>query len=183
MLTFMWEWHNKRKSTYERIRQITFRVSWVPKQWTGIFKMSNTCTISFNNMVEEKAGVKMQNSKKEFEKNEHAYIVEGVLEFRIFLPVRYLKVAGPTRKIQSSSKLRQFQKWRAEIQDTPLGLTGIGRQMLAKSYKRLSKSCAPRSCKVISSPKINRSAASNSMQVEVLPQSLWSHDWILFPLF
>ena len=61
-------------------------------------------------MVEEKAGVKMQNSKKEFEKNEHAYIVEGVLEFRIFLPVRYLKVAGPTRKIQSSSKLRQFQK-------------------------------------------------------------------------
>ena len=77
-------------------------------------------------MVEEKAGVEMQNSKKRFEKNEHACIVEGVLGFRIFLPVWYLKVAGPTRKIQSLSKLRQFRKRRAEIPDTPLGLTGIG---------------------------------------------------------
>ena len=31
-----------------------------------------------NNMVEEKAGVKKQNSKKGFEKNELAYIVKGV---------------------------------------------------------------------------------------------------------
>ena len=38
----------------------------------------------------------------------------------------YSKVAGLTRKIQSSSKLRQFQKWQAEISDTQLGLTGIG---------------------------------------------------------
>ena len=35
-------------------------------------------------MVEEKEGVKKQNSKKGFEKN--ACIVEGVLGFRIFLP-------------------------------------------------------------------------------------------------
>ena len=35
-------------------------------------------------------------------------------------------LAGPTRKIQSSSKLRQFRKWQAEILDTPLRLTGIG---------------------------------------------------------
>ena len=59
-------------------------------------------------MVKEKAGVEKQNSKKGFEKNEHACIVEGVLGFRIFLPDWYLKVAGLTRKIQSSSKLRQF---------------------------------------------------------------------------
>ena len=38
----------------------------------------------------------------------------------------YLKVAGQTRKIQSSSKLRQVRKGKAEIQDTLLGLTGIG---------------------------------------------------------
>ena len=37
-----------------------------------------------------------------------------------------LKVAGLTLKIQSSSKLRQFWKWQAEVPDTPLGLTGIG---------------------------------------------------------
>ena len=61
-------------------------------------------------MVEENVGVEKQNSKKGFEKNEHACIVEGVLGFLIFLPVLYLKVAGPTRKIQSSSKLRQFRK-------------------------------------------------------------------------
>ena len=62
----------------------------VPKQWTGIFKVSNTCQNLCNNMVEEKAGVEKQNSKKGFEKNEHACIVEGVLGFRIFLPVWYL---------------------------------------------------------------------------------------------
>ena len=73
------KWHSKRKSVYERIRQITFfRVSRVPKQWTGIFKVSNTCMNLCNNMVEEKAGVEKQNSKKGFKKNEHAYIVEGV---------------------------------------------------------------------------------------------------------
>ena len=77
-------------------------------------------------MVEEKAGVEKQNSEKGFEKNEHASDVVGTFGFRIFLPVRYLKAAGPTRKIQSSSKLRQFRKRRAEIPDTPLGLTGIG---------------------------------------------------------
>ena len=53
-------------------------------------------------MVEENVGVEKQNSKKGFEKNEYACILEGVLGFRIFLPVRYLKVADPTRKIQSS---------------------------------------------------------------------------------
>ena len=71
------KWHNKRKGVYYRIRQITFfRVSRVPQQWTGIFKVSNTCTNLCNNMVEEKAGVEKQNSKKGFEKNEHACIVE-----------------------------------------------------------------------------------------------------------
>ena len=123
----MWKWHNKRQSACETLGQITFfRVSRVPKQWTGIFKVSNTCTNLCNNMVEEKAGVEKQNSKKGFEKNEHACIVEGVLGFRIFLPVLYLKVAGPTRKIQSSSKLRQFQRWQAEFPDSQLGLTGRG---------------------------------------------------------
>ena len=78
-------------------------------------------------MVEEKEGVEKQNSEKGFEKNGHAWDVVGIdriVGFRIFLPVLYLKAGGPTRKIQSSSKLRQFRKWRAEIPDMPLGLTG-----------------------------------------------------------
>ena len=73
MFRFMQKWHNKRKSAYERIRRITFflfqstffRVSRVPKQWTGIFKESNTWTNLCNNMVEEKAGV--ENQEAEFE--------------------------------------------------------------------------------------------------------------------
>ena len=70
------KWHSKRKSVYERIRQVTFfRVSRVPKQRTGIFKVSNTCTNLCNNMVKKKAGVKKQNSEKGFEKNEHACII------------------------------------------------------------------------------------------------------------
>ena len=51
-----------------------------------------------------------------------------------FLPVSYFKAAGPTRKIQSSSKLWQVQKGNAEIPDTPLGLTGIGIHWLAHLY-------------------------------------------------
>ena len=91
---------------YERIRQITFfRVSWVPKQRTGIFKVSNTCTNLYNNMVEEKAGVEKQNSEKGFEKNEHACSVEGVFVVSDPTARLYLKLAGPTQKIQSLSKL------------------------------------------------------------------------------
>ena len=70
-------------------------------QRTGIFKVSNTCTNLCNNMVEENVGAEEQNSEKGFEKNEHACIVEGVLGFRIFLPVWNLKAAGQTTKIQS----------------------------------------------------------------------------------
>ena len=91
-------------------------------------------------MVEEKAGVEKQNSEKGFEKNEHASDVVGTFGFRIFLPVRYLKAAGPTRKIQSSSKLRQFRKRRAEIPDTPLGLTGIGICANVQSGSRVDSS-------------------------------------------
>ena len=87
--------YSKRKSVYERIRQVTFfRVSRVPKHQTGIFKVSNTYTNMCNNMVKKKkAGIKKQNSAKGFEKNEHSCIVKGVLGFRIlpkFLPVWYL---------------------------------------------------------------------------------------------
>ena len=46
----------------------------------------------------------------------------------------YLKVASPTRKIQSSSKLWRFQKWRAEIQDKQLGLTAIGSSIHRSTY-------------------------------------------------
>ena len=38
-----------------------------------------------------KSGVEKQNSKKGFEKNEHACIVEGVLGFRIFCPSGLLR--------------------------------------------------------------------------------------------
>ena len=89
-------------------------------------------------MVEEKARVEKQNSEKGFEKNKHASDVEGIVGFRIFLPVRYLKAADPTRKIQSSSKLGQFRKWRAEIPDTPLGLTGIGKTIMMSHLKKSS---------------------------------------------
>ena len=81
----------KRKSAYERIRQITFfKESWVPKERTGIFKVSNAWLNLWNNMVEENVGIEKQNSKKGFEKNEHAWSVEGVLwvsPFQIVLPV------------------------------------------------------------------------------------------------
>ena len=65
------------------------------------------------------------------------------LGFRIPLPSAhpYLKVAGPARKIQSSSKLRQVRKWKAEIPDTPLGLTGIGTRRLDRLERRRRSTC------------------------------------------
>ena len=84
-------------------------------------------------MMEEKAGVERQNSKRGFERMRMPAACWNFPWFRIFLPVRiqdsnlsgrqYLKVACPTRKIQSSSKLRQVRKWKAEIPDTPPGLS------------------------------------------------------------
>ena len=41
----------------------------------------------------------------------------------------------PDSEMQSSSKLQQFRKWRAEIPDTPLGLTGIGSRNEEQLYK------------------------------------------------
>ena len=77
-----------------------FRVSWVLKQWTGIFKVSTTWTNLCNNMVEEKAGVEKQNSKKGFEKNEHACSVEGVFVVSDLSARPCLRLACPTRKVQ-----------------------------------------------------------------------------------
>ena len=58
--------------------------------------MSNTWTNLCNNMLEEKVGVEKQNFKKEFEKNEHAYIVEGV-------------------SWVSDSSARPYLRWRARL--------------------------------------------------------------------
>ena len=61
-----------------------------------------------------------------FKKIGHACSMEGVLWVPDSTASQYLKVAGPTRKIQSQSKLRQFRKWQAEVLDTQLWLTGMG---------------------------------------------------------
>ena len=58
--------------------------------------------------MEERALVEKQNSKKGFEKNEHACCVEGAFEVLDCTARPYLKVAGLTCKIQSLSKVRQF---------------------------------------------------------------------------
>ena len=93
-----------KEKVHERLRQITFfRVSLVPKQWTGIFQVSNTWTNLCNNMVEEKAGVEKQNSKKGFEKNEHG-VSSWVSDFSARL---VFKVSCPTWKIQSFLLLLQ----------------------------------------------------------------------------
>ena len=109
-------------------RQITFfKVFRVPKQRTGIFKVSNTWTILCNNMVEEKAGIEKQNSKKGFEKNEHACSWSFVgFRFHCQSIFKGGQLDKETSKLVKAQSLRQFQKWQAEIPDTPLGLTGIG---------------------------------------------------------
>ena len=88
------------------LRQITFfKVSWIPKQCTGIFKVSNAWTDLWNNMIEEKAGLRSR--------------IPGKDSKRMSMPCSmdtaspYSKVACPTQTIQTS-----------EIRDTQLGLTG-----------------------------------------------------------
>ena len=92
----------------------------------GTVMCQNAWTNMLNKMMEEKAGVKRHNSKKGFEKNAHACNVEGVFVVSDPSARQYLKVASPTRKIQSSSKLQPDLKWKSEIPDTLLGsLIGI----------------------------------------------------------
>ena len=53
--------HNKRKSACEMLMQITFfRVFWVLKRCTGIFKVSNAWTNLWNTMMEKKRGQKAE---------------------------------------------------------------------------------------------------------------------------
>ena len=73
----------------------------------------------WNNMMEEKAGVESrnlrlerQNSKIGFERMNMPAAWKEFSWFQIGLPVRrpHLKLASPTWKIQSMSKLRQVRK-------------------------------------------------------------------------
>ena len=57
---------------------------------------------TWNKMMEE-GGVDRQNSKKGFEKNEHACRVEGIFLVSDSTVRPYSKLAGPTRKIQTES--------------------------------------------------------------------------------
>ena len=90
-------------------------------------------------VMQEKEGVERQNSNKGFEKNEPARIVERFSVFLDSTACPYLKLAGPsssrpTRKNQSSSKLRLFRKRKQKSQ---LGLTGMGNvEVMASDYKR-----------------------------------------------
>ena len=45
MFRSMWKLHDKRKSAYKMLKQMTFfKLSLVPKLFTGIFNVSNVCT-------------------------------------------------------------------------------------------------------------------------------------------
>ena len=61
-------------------------------------------------MMEEKEGVKKQNSKKGFEKNEHACIVEGFFADSDSTAHPSLKLTSSTKTYQSFSKFQQFRK-------------------------------------------------------------------------
>ena len=129
MFRFMWHWDYKRKSPCEMLRQITFfRVSQVPKRFSVAILWNFQCVKCLDKHLEQDDGRRHGGWKAEFQersrKNEHACSMEGV--FVVLDLSACLKVAGPTRIIQNSSKLRQVRKWQAEIPDTPLGLTGIG---------------------------------------------------------
>ena len=62
-----------------------------------------------NNIVEEKAEVEKQNSKKGFEKNETACSVEGVLWVLDSTACPYLKVAGRARPDSENSNFKASQ--------------------------------------------------------------------------
>ena len=101
----------------------------VPNAMLWNFNMSNGQTRG-TKWWKKKRGWR-QNSKKGFEKNEHACSVEGV--FVVLDPSArrqarlYLKVSSLTRRIQSSFKLRQVRKWKAEILTRSWGSLASGR--------------------------------------------------------
>ena len=83
-------------------------ISWQPNRCTGIFNVSNAWETCKN--MEEKAGVRKQNSKEKIRK-ECACLQRGSFFFVIsyFTVSPYLKLVGPTQTNQSTSKLPQFR--------------------------------------------------------------------------
>ena len=138
MLGFIWKWHNKRKCAYKRIRQTTFFQSIlgskaIDSDWNfqnvKAWILGLTYATIWWKRKTQKVGVEKQNSKKGFEKNEHACMVEGVtwvLDSTASLYLKNLKIGRPDLENSKLVKAPTVWKWRAEIQDTPLGLTGIG---------------------------------------------------------
>ena len=74
-------------------------------------------------MMEEKAGVKKQNSKKGFEKNDHSCSMEGILLVLNPTASQYWQLVGPTWTNQSLSKLWQFWKY-DKLQGSPRHAAG-----------------------------------------------------------
>ena len=73
MFSFMWKLHNKRKSeslqNAQAARQITFfRVSWVPKQCSGIFNVSNAWTNMWNKLMEKRQGSRGRTPRKDLKR-------------------------------------------------------------------------------------------------------------------
>ena len=136
----MWKLHNTAREKSLQNAQVNHLFVLGSKAMLWNFQ----CVKCMDKHVEQDDGRKCGGWEAEFQertrKNEHAYSVDGVFVVSDPSARPYLKLAGPsstgqTRKIQSSSKLPQVRKWKAEIQDTPLGLTGIGTTHLFLNFK------------------------------------------------
>ena len=121
--------------------------------------------------------IERQNSKKGFERMSMPAVCPAVPGVFVVLDPsasQYLKVASLTQKIQSSSKLWQVQKWKAEIPDTLLGLTGIGMLYLQR-YPKNSSATYLLQCLMKFQP--------HGMGISVFCWTAWSHKLIKMAIF
>ena len=89
-------WQNKTKRNCKRFKQITFlRLSWVPEQCTGIFKVLNAWTIMWKKMMKIKAGFQKENSNQGLNKRTTHCSMEGGFEVLDSTVSPYLKLTSP----------------------------------------------------------------------------------------
>ena len=109
-----------KKNACETLGQITFfRVSRVPNELESKAMDWNFQSVKYlNDLVQNyglrKSGGRGAESQESIRKNEHACSVLGVFVVSDLSARPYLMVAAPTRKLQSSSKLRQVRCVRSE---------------------------------------------------------------------
>ena len=137
MFRLIWKWHNKRKKCVRK-DQANYLFQSISGSKIRDWNFQSVKCLDDSELVQQYGGRKSGGWEAEFQERiqkEWACLYRGGSFLGFELHCRSVKVAlggGLDSENSNSSLLRQVRKWKAEIPDTPLGLTGIGKRTEGK---------------------------------------------------